>query len=478
MRILLPTGEAAYETVRKASEGFDVDVRITGKIASFLTPSKLEKLILEGDYSMVIVSGMCTADFSGVCERTGVPVYLGPRHAADIGMVLSMSGDIELSTDIPADDLISSCRKQEARNKLEELESAAGCDFTIKSLKIGGDSRIKVLAEIMDAHKRPDIISEVLRFRNSGADIIDLGFGFDATTDDVIRTFELVRGGADDIICAADTQDPALIRAALPYADIILSLQERNIPLVAEDIAKSGAAVVVVPGERSLQENIRSAQKYGIGRIIADPLLQPAGSGLLDSLCDIVAYSKTEEGRCPVFFGAGNVTELIDADSIGVNALLSSLAMEAKASIIFTSEHSDKTAGSVREMRRAVDMMHLASERPYPKDVGLSLFCIKEKRKRREPEPEFDSIKEADKMPDEVSFDPCGNFRIGVVNGRIIAVNNGTAVTGDHWEDIFHEVMKSGKISLLDHAAYLGKELYKAELAVRFGRSFEQDGPF
>ena len=478
MRILLPTGETAYNTVREASEGFDVDVRITGKIASFLTPSRLEKLIREGDYSMVIISGMCTADFSGVYERTGVPVYLGPRHAADIGMVLSMLGNIELSPDIPADDLISSCRKQEACNKLKSLESAAECDFTIKGLKIGGSSRIKVLAEIMDAHKVPDLVSVVQGYLRSGADIIDLGFGFDATPDDVMRTFELVRGSTGNIICAADTQDPELIVSALPYADIILSLQERNIPLVAEEVAKSGAAAVVVPGERSLQENIRSAQKYGIGKIIADPLLQPAGSGLLDSLCDIAAYSSSEEDKCPVFFGAGNVTELIDADSVGVNALLSSLAMEAGAAIIFTSEHSDKTAGSVREMRRAVDMMHLASDRPYPKDVGLSLFCIKEKRKRREPRPEYESVTEAGKMPDEVSFDPCGNFRIGIADGRIVAVNNGIAVTGDHWEDIFHEIMKSGKVSLLDHAAYLGKELYKAELAVRFGRSFEQDGPF
>jgi dihydropteroate synthase len=30
----------------------------------------------------------------------------------------------------------------------------------------------------------------------------------------------------------------------------------------------------------------------------------------------------------------------------------------------------------------------------------------------------------------------------------------------------------------LEHAAYLGRELYKAELAIRYGRSFEQDGEF
>lgn len=35
-----------------------------------------------------------------------------------------------------------------------------------------------------------------------------------------------------------------------------------------------------------------------------------------------------------------------------------------------------------------------------------------------------------------------------------------------------------GNVTLLDYAGYLGRELYKAELAIRYGRSFEQDGGF
>jgi dihydropteroate synthase len=41
-----------------------------------------------------------------------------------------------------------------------------------------------------------------------------------------------------------------------------------------------------------------------------------------------------------------------------------------------------------------------------------------------------------------------------------------------------YTILSQGEVSLLDHAAYLGRELYKAELAIRFGRSFEQDGEF
>jgi dihydropteroate synthase len=43
---------------------------------------------------------------------------------------------------------------------------------------------------------------------------------------------------------------------------------------------------------------------------------------------------------------------------------------------------------------------------------------------------------------------------------------------------VLYTILSHGEVSLLDHAAYLGKELYKAELAIRFGRSFEQDGDF
>jgi dihydropteroate synthase len=39
-------------------------------------------------------------------------------------------------------------------------------------------------------------------------------------------------------------------------------------------------------------------------------------------------------------------------------------------------------------------------------------------------------------------------------------------------------LLADGRVSRLDHAAYLGAELCRAELALRLGRSFEQDGPF
>jgi dihydropteroate synthase-like protein len=470
MRILLPTGAATESMVRRAAAGYDADVVVTGQIASFLTPHALRLLLKGKMYDCVIISGMCTASFEQVERETGVPVYRGPRHAADLMLVLPLLGTETFSRTIPADDFLAARRAETALSMIGELERNAIPDFLIRGLKIGDGSRIKVLAEIMDAHRCGDIRRVVEKFLASGADIIDLGFGFDAKPDDVTRVFSLLSD--IDAPLAVDTQDPSLILAALGRADIVLSLQETNIPEVGKEVAEAGVAAVVVPGNSTLTKNIALAKKAGIRCIIADPLLQPAGSGFIRSLGRFKKFS------CPIFFGAGNVVELLDADSIGMNALLAALAAEIGASVIFTSEHSDKTQGSISEMRRATEMMVLAKDRPYPKDLGIDLLVLKEKRRRREPPLEYDTAQPARSMPGEITCDPKGNFRIGIEGDQIVAVIHDKAVKGIHWQDVLFTLVSQGEVSLLDHAGYLGRELYKAELAIRYGRSFEQDGEF
>ena len=470
MRLLLPTGSATAGIVRKAALGHDAEVAVTGEIASFLTPEQLVSLVRGGKYDMVLVSGMCTASFGVVERETGVPVYRGPRHAADLSLVLPLLGELELSRTVPADEFLARRKAEEAYRDLALKEEGASSDFIIRGVKIGGSSRMKVLAEIMDAHRREDLRAEVERLFSEGADLVDLGFGFDATPGDVTRCFTVLADIEGPL--AVDTQDPALIRAALLRADLVLSLHGGNIPVVGKAVAEAGAAAVVIPGQGSLAGNIEAAEETGIGAIIADPLLPPVGSGFTEAL------ARFRETDRPLFFGAGNVVELLDADSIGANALLAGIAMELGAAVIFTSEHSDKTRGSVAEMRRATEMMALARGRPYPKDLGIDLLVLKEKRRRREPPLAYMGSEAALPMPREVTYDPRGNFRIGIEGDEIVAVHEGIAIRGKRWEDVLHTLLFEGRVSRLDHAGYLGKELYKAYLAIRFGRFFEQDGEF
>ncbi len=471
MRILLPTGRATYRTVREAAKDLDAEVAVTGDLAAFLTPTQLTALIRKGNYDMVIVSGMCTASFAQVETDTGVPVYRGPRHAADLGIVLACLDRVALSRDVPADEWLAGLQRAEAERCLIKAEDVASFEYRIRGVKIGGGSRMKVIAEVMDAHRCPDLWPVVESLFVSGADIVDLGFGFDATPSDVRSAMQSLEGIKGPL--AIDTQDPDLIRAGLERADVVASLHEGNIGVIGSEVADAGICAIVVPHGQTLEENIAMAEGAGVEVIIADPLLQPVGSGLLPALSQFRDYGY------PLFFGAGNVTELLDADSVGANALLAGLAWEAHAAIVFTSDHSDKCRGSVREMRRATEMMALMEgRRPYPKDLGIDLLVVKEKRRRREPPLEYRCIREAEPVPGEFIYDPCGNFRIGIENERIVAVIDGKAFRGKSWAEVFAAIQNAGDVSLLDHAAYLGRELYKAELAIRFGRSFEQDGDF
>ncbi len=48
-------------------------------------------------------------------------------------------------------------------------------------------------------------------------------------------------------------------------------------------------------------------------------------------------------------------------------------------------------------------------------------------------------------------------------------------IVGDTPESIAYKIIEKGFVSFLDHAAYLGKELQKAYLALKLGLAYQQD---
>jgi dihydropteroate synthase len=60
----------------------------------------------------------------------------------------------------------------------------------------------------------------------------------------------------------------------------------------------------------------------------------------------------------------------------------------------------------------------------------------------------------------------------------IIAEHEKTSVVGKSAREIMDTLLELKLVSLLDHAAYLGRELEKAELALQFNRSYAQDDVF
>ncbi|HLD40223.1 MAG TPA: DUF4346 domain-containing protein [Candidatus Nanoarchaeia archaeon] len=43
--------------------------------------------------------------------------------------------------------------------------------------------------------------------------------------------------------------------------------------------------------------------------------------------------------------------------------------------------------------------------------------------------------------------------------------------------EVYNTIVKKKLVSRLEHAAYLGKELYKAELALKYGKKYRQEFP-
>lgn len=114
-------------------------------------------------------------------------------------------------------------------------------------------------------------------------------------------------------------------------------------------------------------------------KIIADPILKPPLFGLMKSLNNYYNF-KLKNIDVPVLFGSGNVTELIDADSNGINSLLASIGIELSISLIFTTESSNKTEGCIKELKDSINMVYLAfNTYSLPKNIGINCLILKEK---------------------------------------------------------------------------------------------------
>ena len=248
-------------------------------------------------------------------------------------------------------------------------------------------------------------------FEEQGADLIDLGIPLDAGPSEVTAALNAAKR-ATNLPVSVDTVVPDLILAGLQAgADLILSLNGENLPLVGEAVAAAGIPAVVIPGPGAirLEENLDRALGYGI-QVIADPVLDPPCQGLASSLHEYILFREAHP-NIPLFFGVGNVTELLDADCTGANALLAALGAEMGASLLFTPEYSAKARGSVQELGIAARMMILAQwRRTPPKDLGLDLLVLKEKRRLPE-EPMPEEFMEAG---NKHKFEPdsAGSFRI------------------------------------------------------------------
>jgi dihydropteroate synthase-like protein len=394
--ILLITGRSKAEDVRKVAKKFNCDVHVAPlEVASLLTPEMIVDAVKEG-HEMILVPGLLKADLKQIEKETGVPTFKGPEDIADLWILLENIGEISLSKDVPADGQLIEFKRKMALEEIERVNSAGYVkemlerpgNFSIRGLAVGPDFPIRVVSEIVDVgSKTLDEVTRIAKYyAKSGTDVIDLGFN-EENPEKIKEVVPALR--SLDIPLSIDTMEMENIACAIDEGiDLILSFDDallkkfKDVEAGAVILPMKGGSIPDDPIERVeiLGENVALAGKRGFAKVIADPVLKPINFGLADS---IVAYRLfgIENPDTLMLMGVGNVTELTDADSVGINALLCGLAGECGADLVFTTEASNKTKGSVAELAEASKMMHLAKIRgSTPKDLGLDLLHLKKKR--------------------------------------------------------------------------------------------------
>ncbi len=517
MRILIVTGTLAEDTVRGQTRGLPHDVDVISlpvSVASFITPNYAAKALKEMDldgYDMILLPGTVNGNVSQVEEAIRVPTYKGPIHSADLPLVLT--SNIKLSKTVPASDLIKEAVEKKALEEIERaerdwrriLEEHGGLIIgpVKRSLPVSDGLPMRVIAEIVNAPllDLDEVKRRALYYESEGADIIDIGMlARNPKPETIIPIIKILRETVN-MPLSIDSLEPEEIKTAVDAGiDLVLSVDAGNLDTVASYI--NDEAVVLLPTDMSkgflphwaedrvkaLEAIVERAKSLGIKKIIGDlvvePLLKP---GLMEALKAYQLY-KARNTETQLLFGIGNAMELIDADSIGVNAVLSALAREAGSNILHVPEYSVKTKGSVRETLTASRMMFLAERRgTLPKDLGVDLLVLKEKRWTEEPyraaiEKDAHIIKGI--IETEFNFDKAGWFKVQLDRNenKIMALhyplgkkNPETIIKGDTAREVYHTIIRLKLITKRDHAAYLGKELEKAAIALKLGRSYGQD---
>jgi dihydropteroate synthase len=431
-RVLFVTGRLAEPALRRAltdmAPPFDYEVAVLKiTVAALMTTEWMSRFLsVPGGVDLVLIPGLCEGDVDVLERAAGVPVRKGPK---DLREIPSYFG-----------------------------RAAAQRDY--------GAYDIEILAEVNNAAKMHarDVRAAAEAFRQSGADVIDLGCtpGVEyPALGDVVR--ELVGAG---MRVSVDTFDAGEILAAVDAgAELVLSVNGSNIEVV-RDLKGSGASVVVVPelggSLDTLAPTLEALDRWGVPSII-DPILEPIGHGFMASL-ERYAEIRRRYPDAEMLMGVGNLTELTSADTTGVNAILIAVCQELGIRRVLTTEVIPWARGAVQEIDIARRLMHYAvTGNTIPKGVDDRLVTVKDPAPLVYTEAELRALQAAITDP---------NFRIFADRDGITVFNNELFVRGNDIQDIFAQL----GVDEPTHAFYLGKELARASLAVTLGKTYRQEG--
>jgi dihydropteroate synthase-like protein len=431
-RLLFLTGHLAYPRLERlmrsmGETSFSWEVRDIGvKVAALMTEAIImRRLVRPISADRIILPGRCRANLAHLADHLGVPVARGPDELSDLPAYLGRGGQ-------PKD--------------------------------LSGFS-IRIFAEIVDAQALPvaALLARAAAMQNAGADVIDVGCLPDTPFPHLEACVRALKAAGHRVsIDSADRQE--LTRGARAGADYLLSLDEATL-----DIAEgTGATPILVPAPHGdLDSLIRAANDAGRRGIpfIVDPILDPIHFGFSES---VTRYVETRRRlpRAEMMMGTGNLTELTEADSCGVTAVLVGLCSELAIRNVLAVQVSPHTRRTIEEHDAARRLMFAAAaDGALPKGYDARLLALHD----RAPYPS--SAEEIARIAEEVRD---ANFRImTAVDGIHVFNRDGHHIS----RDAFSLFPRLGVEADGAHAFYLGAELAKAEIAYALGKRYTQDEP-
>ena len=430
-RYLFVTGKLAApalrDTLERAKLPFEYDLAVMKiTVAALMTPDWIAKRVEVPDgVTRIMIPGLCQGDVEAISERFGVPAEKGP---ADLKRLPAFFGQAD------------------ARSRY-------------------GARDIKVFAEINHVPRlgRDEILAEAERFRADGADVIDLGLALEPKWLDegpeVIA--DLKRRG---FTLSIDTLDPEqILMADAAGVDYVLSVNGGNRD-IAEQLRATPILIPDTPEDLdSLDATIVHLRDLG-KPFLVDPIIEPIGFGFAASLGRYLEVRRRHPD-VEMLMGVANLTELTEADTTGVTAMLIGFCQEVGIRNVLTTEVINWARGAVRETVLAAKLMYFAQQDgTVPKHVDGALLTIKDE--------EFRPYTEAELRVLQASItDP--NIRIFTDAEWIYAFNAERFVKGTDINRIFDEL----GIDEHTHAFYLGKELMKASIARGLGKNYRQESP-
>ena len=431
-RILFVTGRLAEFALRQVLDelapraGFAAEVAVMPiTVAALMTPKWAARhLDPPPGIDRIIVPGHLKGDLTPLQEKApGVPIEVGPEDLRDL-----------------------------PRHFGEAESRMAGY----------GGYDIEILAEINLAPRlsRAELLDQAADFAAQGADLIDLGCEPGEPWAEVGDAVGALRELG--LRVSIDSFDPdEVARAVAAGAELVLSVNASN-----RDAARDwGAEVVVIPDRPGsldgLDATVEALDAAGV-RFRIDPILEPIGFGFAASLGRYLEVRRRYP-EAPLMMGVGNLTELTDVDSAGVNTMLLGFCQELQIRSVLTTAVINWARSSVRELDLARRLVHHAvTKRVLPKHVEPRLIMLRDPKAPRFGAENLAELQRRIRDP---------NWRIFAEDGKIHALNN-AALLSD--ADPFSLFDRMGVVDP-SHAFYLGYEMMKAGTALTLSKAYRQD---